>query len=381
MKIIDVETFQISQRQVLLKISTDEGVSGWGEPTLEGWAPTVTSAVDQISTHLLGQDPLEITRLWQILTRGGFYRGGAVLASAVSGLDQALWDIKGRWHGAPIHELLGGPTRDRARVYAHSNRLGHTGDPALAASLVHAGFTMIKVAPEVPVDYLARPNFLEEMLAELAAVRASVGSGIDIAIDLHGRFSLPMSKRLLPRLDDLNIAFVEEPTRPEHSHLLHELVRISTTPIATGERLYSRAEFRTVLDAGVSIVQPDPSHAGGITEGFRIACQAEVYDAQVAPHCPLGPVALAASLQLDFAIPNFYAQEQGFNTSYGHTDDPTILRNPEVLVAEKGYIPRLVGPGLGIEIDEDVVRSKTRQLELAGGTPRWSNVDGSYAEW
>ncbi|MEU4237563.1 galactonate dehydratase [Actinoplanes sp. NPDC026619] len=381
MRITAVETFVLSNRHALVKISTDDGLAGWGECTLENWVRTVVAAVQRLTEHLIGADPRPITGLWQTLSRGGFYRGGPVLSSAVAGLDQALWDLKGRSLGAPVHELLGGPVRHSARVYGHANAPGRTGDPDRARAHVAAGLDLVKVAPQHQLDYLASPSALNRMVADLTDVRAAVGDTVDIALDLHGRCSVPLARRLLPRLEPLGIAFVEEPVRPEHSHLLSEVVRSSPVPIATGERLYSRAEFQPVLAAGVAIVQPDVSHAGGITEVFRIATMAETYDAQLAPHSPLGPVALAASLQLAFAVPNFYAQEQSLDLHLGSSAAARVLADPAVLTPVGGRIPRLTGPGLGIEIDEDAVRAAVDDGPLAAGSPVWLLPDGGFAEW
>lgn len=381
MRITAVETFVLSNRRVLLKLSTDEGVSGWGEPVLENWARVTAAAVERLSEHLIGSNPLEITRLWQILSRGGFYRGGAVLASAVAGIDQALWDIKGRWHGVPVHDLLGGSCRDRVRVYAHANMDGRTGDPRLAGELVEAGFTLLKVAPDGAHGFIDSAAAAERLAGELSEFRAAIGPDVDFALDLHGRFSTANSIRLMRLIEPLLPAFVEEPVLPEHSARIADVVRATSVPIATGERLYSRAEFRGVLEAGISIAQPDLSHAGGITECFRIATMAEVYDVQVAPHCPLGPIALAACLQLDLAIPNFYAQEQGLNLHYGADADLGLIDNPHDLAVVDGYIARLTGPGLGVEVNEDVVRSLVAEGPLDPGSPVWRHADGSFAEW
>ena len=381
MRITAVETFVLNNRRALVKISTDEGVSGWGEPILENWARTSVAAVERLAELLIGQNPLEITRLWQVMSRGGFYRGGAVLHSAVAGIDQALWDIKGRWHGVPVHDLLGGACRDSVRVYAHANQDGRVGNLAVASRLVAEGMTLLKVAPDGPQEFLGSVASIDTFVDQLTELRETVGKHVDIAIDLHGRFSVPQSIRVLPLLEHLLPAFVEEPLRPEHSHRIGDIVRATTVPIATGERLYSRAEFREVLDAGIAIAQPDLSHAGGITECFRIAVEADTRDVQVAPHCPLGPVALAACVQLDLAIPNFYAQEQGLNTYVGSNPDLAILANPEVLQVVDGHIARLTGPGLGIEIDEDAVRELVAVGPLEPGSPVWSYADGSFAEW
>jgi galactonate dehydratase len=381
MKITNIETFVLSNRHALVKVSTDEGVAGWGEHTLENWAHTVTAAVERMSEHLIGADPLPVTRLWQTLARGGYYRGGPVLSSAVAGLDQALWDIKGRWLDAPVHELLGGPTRARARAYAHANRDGRTGDVDLARRHTAAGLSLLKVSPQAPVGFIESGAYLDQVVEQLWELRRSVGDDVGICLDLHGRYSVAMSRRLLPRLEPLGIAFAEEPLRPEHSDLIGDLVRCSPVPIATGERLFHRTEFRRVLEAGVAVVQPDLSHAGGITEAFRIATQAEIYDAQIAPHCPLGPLALAASLQVAFAVPNFYAQEMSFDPHLGPSADTRLLRDPSVLTPVDGYIPRPAGPGLGVEIDEDAVRAAVATGPLEPGSPTWSHEDGSFAEW
>jgi galactonate dehydratase len=383
MKITGIDTFVLSNRRLLVRIESSTGQVGWGEATLENWVRPVAATVQQMAQSLIGQDPRRITRHWQTLTRGGFYRGGPVFGSAVSGIDVALWDLVGHALGAPIHDLLGGATRDRVRMYAHAGgRSGHTGDPARAVELIGHGYTMIKVAPDQQTAFLDTSESLTRFVADLTELRDAVGPGTDFAIDLHGRYSVPQSRRILQRIADLDPIFVEEPLRPEHSALIKEIVDVSGVPIATGERLYHRTEFRPVLEAGVAVVQPDLAHAGGITECFKIAAQAEIYDAQVAPHCPLGPVALAACLQIDLAVPNMLAQEcvvELHNPAAGLGLE--LLTNPEVLALRDGHVDRLAGPGLGIEIDEDAVRSAVLDGPLPPGSPTWDYPDGSFAEW
>lgn len=384
MKISSVETFVITNRRILLKISTDTGLAGWGEPTLEGWARPIEAIVEQMANYLVGQDPRRITHHWQVLARGGFYRGGPLFGSALAGIDQALWDLKGRSLGVPIYELLGGAARTKIRIYAHANgRPGRTGDPVRARELAEAGYTLIKVAPGSQVGFVDTAEYLDRFVSDLAELRTVIGRGMDFGIDLHGRFSVPMSRRALPLIEEFAPAFVEEPLRPEHSELIGSIVDSTSIPIATGERLYTRNEFRSVLEAGIAIVQPDLSHAGGISESFRIATQAEIYDAQLAPHCPLGPVALAACLQVDAAVPNFYAQETVIEV---HDQQPgrglELLTNPEVFAPVDGYLPVPPGPGLGIELDEDVVRAQVATEPLAPGSPTWFYPgDDSFAEW
>lgn len=381
MRITAVDTFVLSNRAALVKISTSTGVAGWGEAVTENWARPTIATVERMAEHLIGQDPRRITHLWQVLSRGGFYRGGPLIGSAVAGIDHALWDIKGRELGVPVHELLGGPTRDSVRVYAHASRPGRTGDPERARVLSDAGYTLLKIVPDGPVGFLETHGWGEKLVADVTEMRAVVGPHVDLALDFHGRLSVAQSRRALALLEDLAPVFVEEPLRPEHSALVGSLVQTSSIPIALGERLYGRTEFRGVLEAGVAIVQPDLSHAGGITECFRIATQAEIYDAQIAPHCPLGPVSLAACLQVDLAVSNTYAQEQVIDAHL--VDNPALayIANPEVLRAVDGHIARLTGPGLGIEIDEDAVRALVLTGELPPGSPQWSYPDGSFAEW
>lgn len=382
MLITNIETFVLSNRRALVKVSTDRGISGWGEPVLENWARTTIAAVERMSEYLLGRDPRRITDLWQRLDRGGFYRGGPVLRSAVAGLDQALWDIKGRALGAPVHELLGGPTRDAARIYGPAGGgEDRAGDLELCRTAVTAGTTMVKAVPAGAWRFLESESRMTRFVDELHEIRATVGPTVDIALDFHGRLSAAQAIRLLPMLEDLHPVFVEEPVRPEQLSALGRIVASTSIPIAMGERMYSRFDFAVALDSGVSIVQPDLSHAGGITECFRIAAQAELYDAAVAPHCPLGPVALAACLQIDFAVPNFYVQEQGMGLHYGGAEDLDLLHNPEVLIPSNGSIARLTGPGLGVEVDEDAVRSRATSGPLTPGSPIWSHEDGSFAEW
>ncbi len=384
MKISSLDTFALADRRLLVRIGADDGLVGWGEATLETWVEPVAAVVEQMAEYLIGRDPRSITAHWQVLARGGFYRGGPVMMSAVAGIDQALWDLAGQRHGVPVAELLGGRVRDSVRLYAHANTDGRMGDPARARLLADAGYTMVKVAPTSPVRFIESAEVTAAMVVELEELRAAVGPGVDIAVDLHGRLSLPQSRRFLDRTAHLDLAFVEEPLRPEHSALIGELVRSSSTPIATGERLYSRTEFRGVLEAGIAVAQPDLSHAGGITETLRIGSQAEVYDAQLAPHCPLGPVALAACIQLDLALPNAFVQEttlelHGIDTA---TEYDYVLNRSD-WAAHDGYLQAPPLPGLGLLIDDDLVRALARDAVITPSLSLWWSDprDGSYAEW
>jgi galactonate dehydratase len=380
-KIDRIETFLVPPRWLFCRVSTDDGVVGWGEPVVEGRAEVVRAAVEVLSEYLIGEDPLRIEHHWQVLTKGGFYRGGPVLSSAVAGLDQALWDIAGQTYGAPVHALLGGPVRDRVRVYAWvgGDEPGQVAD-AVAAH-VEAGMTAVKMNASGRLSPVPTAAEVSAVVERAAAARAVLGPGRDLAIDLHGRASFPAAKLILPAVAPLYPLLVEEPLVPEHGHRLADLVAGSPVPVATGERLYHRTDFLTPLTAGVSVVQPDLSHAGGISEVRRIAALAETYGALLAPHCPLGPIALAASLQVALATPNFLIQEQSIGIHYhAGADLLDYVTDREPLRIVDGHIGRLDRPGLGISVDEQAVRRADRSAH-AWRNPVWRHDDGSFAEW
>jgi galactonate dehydratase len=381
-KIISLELFKVPPRWLFLKVSTDEGIAGWGEPIVEGRAETVRTAVEEMSGYLVGEDPFRIEDHFQVLYRGGFYRGGPVLTSALSGIEQALWDIKGRALGVPIYELLGGAARVKMRVY---NWIG--GDrPADVAEAVEtqraAGFTAVKMNATEELDYADSPAKIDAAVARLAAVREAGGPDLGIGIDFHGRVHKSMVKTLARELEPYRPMFIEEPVLPGNEEALREVARHTTTPIALGERLYTRWDFKRVLVGGYAdIVQPDLSHAGGILETRKIAAMAEAFDIAVAPHCPLGPIALAASLQLDACTPNAIIQEQSLGIHYNRESDLLdYLVNEDVFAYKDGYVAIPDGPGLGIEIDEEKVREAARTGH-DWKNPIWRNADGAFAEW
>ena len=376
-----VETFLVAPRWLFVRIETDGGLVGWGEATCEGRSETVRTAVDQLAELLVGQDALRIEDHWQVMTKGSFYRGGPILSSAVSGIDQALWDLAGKHWGAPVHQLLGGPVRDRIRVY------GWVGgdEPAQVADhiseQVEAGLTAVKMNASGRMSPVASVAELDGVVQRVATAREVLGEHRDVAVDFHGRFTLANARRVAPLLEPYRPFFLEEPVVPEGSHLLGEFVRSTTTPVSTGERLYSRQEFLPALRAGIAVAQPDLSHAGGITETRKIASLAEVFDVQLAPHCPLGPLALAACLQVGFATPNFLIQEQSIGIHYNQGAEVLdYLADTTPLRFVDGHIERLTGPGLGIEIDEQVVRAADKRGHAWRG-PVWRHPDGSFAEW
>ncbi|MCP9955295.1 galactonate dehydratase [Actinomadura madurae] len=381
MKITRVETFLVPPRWLFCRVETDDGLVGWGEPVVEGRAETTRAAVHELADLLLGADPRRVEDLWQTMTKAAFYRGGPVLSSAVAGLDQALWDILGRSLGVPAHQLLGGAVRDRVRVYGWigGDEPGEVGEEA--AVKIAAGLTAVKINASGRIGALPPPAQIDAVVRRAAAVRGAIGDGADFAVDFHGRITVPAARRLIPLLEPYRPLFVEEPVLPEHTHRLGDVVASTTTPIACGERLFSRADFLPALQAGVAVVQPDLSHAGGISEVRRIASLAEVYGALFAPHCPLGPLSLAASLQVAFATPNFLIQEQSIGIHYNTGADVLdylVDRSPFAFV--DGSIERWDAPGLGIEIDEDAVR-RADEVGHRWRPPVWRHPDGGHAEW
>jgi galactonate dehydratase len=382
MKITRLTTYVVPPRWLFLKIETDEGIIGWGEPVVEGRAHTVQAAVEEMSDYLIGRDPRRIEDHWNVLYRGGFYRGGPVLMSAIAGIDQALWDIKGKALGQPVHALLGGACRDRIAVYSwvggdHPSEAAET-----ARALVEAGFTALKMNGTGPMQIVDTWDRVDAAVATVAAVREAIGPGIGLGVDLHGRVSRPMARTLLHELEPLRLMFVEEPVLPEHMDALPALTAGLSTRIALGERLYSRWDFKPVFEGrAVDIIQPDLSHAGGITECRKIAAMAEAYDVALAPHCPLGPIALAACLQVDAVSWNAFIQEQSLGIHYNAAADILdYLVDRSVFAYEDGSVRIPDGPGLGLDIDEAEV-TRAARTGHRWRNPVWRHRDGSVAEW
>jgi galactonate dehydratase len=394
LKITGYELFFVAPRWLFLKIETDEGITGWGEPVLEAKALTVAACVDEMMDHIMGRDPMQIERHWQRMMKGGFYRGGSILNSAVAGIDQALWDITGKKLGVPVHQLLGGAVRDRVKIYGHVGakvERDKFGKIPLKEELkvvsenvqkqLSRGLKAIKFTPADSLEHIDTATELKNIVKRVETVRELVGDEIDICLDFHGRFSMAMSRRVFPLLEPYNLMFIEEPVLPEYTDHFGLVVQSTSIPIATGERLFSRGEFKDVLRSGIAVAQPDLSHAAGISETRRIAAMAETYNVDIAPHCPLGPIALAACLQIDFATPNFLIQEQVLGLGKGN-DGPLMkyLVDFSVFDAPNGYIELMTKPGLGIEVDEKAVREASVNGHRFRG-PEWHHRDGSFAEW
>lgn len=382
MKIRSMECFLVPPRWLFLKVTTDDGIAGWGEPVVEGRADTVRTAVEEMADYLIGKEANAIEDLWQVLYRGGFYRGGPVLTSAISGIEQALWDIKGKRYGVPVYELLGGAVRNKMRVYAWIGGDRPSDTAEAARQKVKEGYTAVKMNGTEEMEWIDSHDKVSAAVERIAAVREAVGYGLGVAIDFHGRVHKGMAKVLMKELEPYKPMFIEEPVLPENNEALKELARHSSIPIATGERMYTRWGFKQLLaEGGADIIQPDLSHAGGIWETRKIAAMAEAYDVAVAPHCPLGPIALAASLQLDFCTPNAFIQEQSLGIHYNQGSDLLdYLADKTVFQYQDGYVLKPDKPGLGIEIDEE----KVREMAKTGHrwrNPVWRNKDGSIAEW
>ena len=379
------ELFDAPPRWLFLKITTRGGLVGWGEPIVEGRRGAVRAAVEELSDYVIGRPANRIEDIWQVLYRGGFYRGGPVLASALAGIDQALWDIKGKALGVPVYELLGGAVRGRMAVYGWIGGDSPDGVAEAAQRRVQQGFRAVKMNASGRMAWIDAPQRIAEIAERMRAVREAVGPDVGVGVDFHGRIHRGMARRAIEALEPYAPMFVEEPVAPGHEDLLPDLAAGLRTPLAMGERLYSRWDFKNVLPH-IDVAQPDVSHAGGISETRRIAAMAEACDVALAPHCPLGPLALAASLHVDFASPNAFIQETSLGMHYHDGQGVELLdyvANPDVFAVREGAMALPEKPGLGVDIDEKVVR---KMADRAAGQSPWKNPvwrldDGSLAEW
>ena len=382
MKIKTIELFTVPPRWLFLKITTESGIVGWGEPVIEGKAATVRAAVEEMKDYLIGKSANNIEDIWQVLYRGGFYRGGPILTSAISGIEQALWDIKGKYHNMPVYDMLGGPVRDKIRVYGWIG--GDKPDEVLtqAKEKYSQGYTAIKMNATAEIGWIDNYKVVESVLERVDILKKEFKNELDIAVDFHGRIHKPMAKVLMKELDKYNIMFIEEPVLTENEEVFKELKHYTSIPIATGERNYTRWGFKNLITKGlVDIIQPDLSHAGGILETRKIAAMAEAFDIAVDPHCPLGPIALAACLQLDFCTPNAFIQEQSLGIHYNQGSDLLdYLTDKSVFEYNNGYVNILKKPGLGIEVNEDYVREMDK-IGHNWKNPVWRLEDGTVTEW
>lgn len=339
-KVTKIESFVLKNSWVFVKLSTDAGVTGWGE-MLKDDAKACAAGALEVSDYLVGKDPRQVAKHWQAIHRGAFYRGGPIKTAILSGIDQALWDITGKCYGVPVHRLMGGPTRDRVRIYGTPGK---------------NGVTALKVRPgsntRLPFKYNEGPLFVDEAAERFKALRQKLGKGVDIGVEFHGAVQPPTAMRLIKALEPYDPWFYEEIAQPLNVDVMAEMARKTHIPIATGERIFTKWGFREVLEKrAASILQPDVCYAGGISELRIIAGMAESYYSPIAPHNPQGPCSLAASLQIAASVPNFLIQERGDN----EYSDLLAKALPPV---KDGHRPILTEPGLGITIDEEKLKAQ-----------------------
>ncbi len=382
MKIQKIHTYLVRPRWGFVEIETSDGLTGWGEAVLEGHTATVMVCVKEMEEYLLGKDPERIEEIWTTLYRAGFYRGGGVMMSAISGIDQALWDIKGKRYGVPVYQLMGGACRDRMRVYSWVGG-DRPHDVAMdAKKKQEEGFTAIKMNATEELQFIDTYEKLDQVLERVAAIREKCGKYFGIAIDFHGRVHKPMAKILAKKLEEFDPMFIEEPVLCENMEEFKNIAAACNIPIATGERLFSKWDFKRLFHAGgVDIVQPDLSHAGGLTEVRKIAAMAEAYDIALAPHCPLGPIALASCLNVDAVSYNAVIQEQSMGIHYNVGKSVLdYVKNKEDFQFVDGYATLPKRPGLGVEVDKELVLQENKTPHN-WKNPVWHHKDGSVAEW
>ena len=382
MKVTKLTTYRLPPRWMFLKIETDEGVTGWGEPVIEGRARSVETAVNELSEYVIGKDPARINDIWQAMYRTGFYRGGPILMSAIAGIDQALWDIKGKVLGAPVYELLGGLVRDRMKMYSWVGGDRPADVIAGIRKLQAIGFDTFKLNGCEEMGLIDNSRTIDAAVAVVAEIRAAFGNAIEFGLDFHGRVAAPMARVLIKELEPYRPLFIEEPVLAEQAEYYPRLAEMTSIPIAAGERMFSRFEFKRVFAAGgLSIVQPDLSHAGGITECVKIAAMAEAHDIGFAPHCPLGPLALASCLHVDFVSRNAVLQEQSMGIHYNQGAElMDYVLNKEDFQFHNGYMLPPKKPGLGVDVNEALVVERSKDV-ADWRNPVWRHADSAVAEW
>ena len=385
MKITSVKTFVCNAFRtnfVFVKIETSSGIHGWGEATLEYKENTVVAAIHDLENYLVGKDPFNIAAFFHDCYRDAYWRGGPVLMSALSGVEMALWDIKGKALNVPVYELLGGSVRDKIQVYCWIGGDRPDDTARAAKEKFEQGYKAIKMNGTPEMDYIDSWAKVEAAVNRVAAIRDVLGKDFGIAVDFHGRVHQAMARVLMKELEPYHLMFIEEPVLIENIEAFAELRRHTSTPLATGERNFTRWGFKEILTRGVAdIIQPDLCHAGGILEVRKIAAMAECFDVAVAPHCPLGPIAFAASLQLDYGTPNAVIQEQSLGIHYNQGADLLdYLADKEVFDYRDGSVYRNNLPGLGIEVNEEFVKAAAARGH-EWKNPVWRTADGVVAEW
>lgn len=381
LKISDIKVYKVKPRWIFVKVLTDEGIAGWGEMISGTKTETVVAGAYEMGKKLLGRNPFEIERLWQEMHRS-FFRGGPINGTIISCLEMALWDIKGKALNLPVYELLGGAARDRIRVYSWIGGDRPSDVAEQAQERVDKGFTAIKMNATSELHYIDSYNKVQAVVDRVASIRDQVGDQLEIGIDFHGRVHRPMAKVLAHALEPYHPMFLEEVVLPENWESFDDIAHEVSVPLATGERLYTRWDFKNLFRQGaVDIVQPDVALCGGILETRKIAAMAEAFDMGVAPHAPYGPVSLAATLQVDACTPNVFIQEQSLGIHYNQGFDLLdFVKNKEIFQYKDSYVQLPKGPGLGIDMDEDKIK-EVAQEGLVWSNPAWKNYDGTIAEW
>ena len=383
MVVTDYELFTVPPRWVFLRVETDDGIVGWGEPAVEGQSETLCHAVSELmDRYVLGSDPREITDIWYQMYRGNHYTNGPVVMSAIAGIDQALWDLKGRLLKEPVYRLLGGPVRNKARVYRWLSGDSTEDLVENATDAVEKGYSALGLMAHTRPSRIRTREIVTRVNERVGAVHDIVGEQIDIAADFRGRVSTSVARQLLSKLEQYDLLFVEEPIHPDYNSNLQEMTSAINTPIATGQRIYSRWEFRPLLQSGnVDIVQPMVSHAGGISEVAKIGHMAEAFDVTLMPKCSVGPLSFAAGMHLQMAIPNAILQEQHDEFYAEHNNQFfNYMENEDYFSISDGFITISDKPGLGVEINEEYVREQSKKVANWKG-PTWHYEDGSVANW
>ncbi|KAG0128060.1 mandelate racemase/muconate lactonizing enzyme family protein [Tuber indicum] len=385
-KITSIEYFRVLPRWLFVKVASEDGQYGWGESTLEGHTEAIEGSLDELIGRFLGYEADDIEHIWQTAWRLGFYRGGAVFMSAISGIDIALWDLKARKLKVPLYSLLGGKVRSRVAVYAWIGGDRPSDVEEQAKQRKAQGFTTVKMNATGDLGWLDSPSALQSSVERLKAVKAV---GLDAGLDFHGRIHKPMAKQLAKLLEPHQPLFIEEPLLSEHPEAIKHFSQQTTIPIALGERLYHRWDIKQFLEASsIDILQPDISHCGGVSEIRRIAAMCEAYDVGLAPHCPLGPIALAASIQVALSTPNFVIQEMSLGIHYNKMTPPgagtydlnNYVKDTTVFEVNEGYVKVPTGVGIGIEVDEAEVRRVSKDCK-AWRCLEFHGPDGAVREW
>lgn len=389
MKITALKTVVVNAEMrnwVFVKVETDvAGLVGWGEGSLEWKTRSVVGAVEDFAPMVIGEDPRRIEHLYQKMYRQSFWRAGVIGLSALSAIEQALWDIKGKDLGVPVYELLGGRVRDKVRMYTHlgggnMKAVYETFDAGPLIDLAHRviadGYSAIKVVfvpYSEPIEGRAKVKHFARLFREL---RDSVGDGIDIMVDFHGRTTAAMAIQYINAIEEFGPFFCEEPVSPDHTGALLEVRTQTRVPIATGERLVTRHQFRELFEhRACHVVQPDICHCGGLWEARKIAAMAEAYDMGVAPHNPLGPIANAAALHFALATPNFLIQEDMLSDVPWRWD---VVQSQ--LCRQDGYWLPCDAPGLGVEVDEAAAKKHPFKQEVMHSLTVRA-PDGAVLDW